>query len=289
MMVSLDRNSLVELAQKLAQLYPSIEDSRPIFADIANLNTTTIKFDSRGLCNWLNILSETHRQSVDGTLIQKLLERTRQDFPDEQVVLQAFQIDWSQEAVGKLLTDTISAYELEWQRNLEDLLKIPNETWNADRDPPSALLQAKYGVVQFLFRKDELADLQAWCDDESPAKVRLYTGVGGLGKTRLLLEFCAVQKTKGWNTGFLVAEQAERILEGAWSTFLMQGTPLLVVLDYAETQTKELNPLLSEVYKRFKTLTHKVRIVLLARAKGKSMTLEQALELALENSGSSSG
>lgn len=225
-MPSLDRSSLLELAQKLAQLYPSIEDSRPVVHDIADFDTTTIKFDLRGLFNWLNILGEAHRQSVDGTLVQTLLERTRQGFPDEHVISQGMQIEWNQEGVGKLIADTMSAYELEWQRKLEDLLKIPDETWNADRDPPSALLQAKYSVVPFLFRKDELAELQAWCDDKSPVKVRLYTGVGGMGKTRLLLEFCAIQKTRGWNTGFLVAEQAEKILEGVWSSFLAQDAPL---------------------------------------------------------------
>jgi hypothetical protein len=266
-MASLDRNSLIELAQKLAQLYPSIEDSRPIVADIANLNTTTIKFDFRGLFNWLNILSEAHRQSIDGALVHKLLERTRQDFPDEQVVLQAFQIDWNQETVGKLIADTISAYELEWQRKLEQLLTLPKQTYNPQLDPPSALLQAKYEVVPFQYREADLASLRAWTENEKPVALHLYHGVGGLGKTRLFLEFGRELKEQNWLSGFLNLEEAEKSLS-SWDALLYQDKPMLLIVDYAETRLESLKGLLQTVYGCFGKLPQKLRLVLLARSDG---------------------
>jgi tetratricopeptide (TPR) repeat protein len=266
-MALLNRTHVIELARKLAHFYPSVEDSKPVVNDIADLDTTTISFDPRGLFNWLSILSEAHRQNSDGTLVHCLLERIRQDFLDEQVVLQALQFEWNHATVGNLITNTINAYELEWQRKLEQIVILPKQTYNPDLDPPSALLQAKYEVVPFQYRGADLESLRVWCESEKRIALRLYHGVGGLGKTRLLLHFCRELKEQGWLSGFLNLEDAEGFLS-SWDALLYQDKPMFLVVDYAETRLESLKGLLQTVYRCFGKLPQKLRLVLLARSNG---------------------
>ncbi|MEO1303303.1 MAG: hypothetical protein AAFV36_09070, partial [Myxococcota bacterium] len=56
---------------------------------------------------------------------------------------------------------------------------------------PGALLTARYEVVPFVdaVRIDELALLEAWWADDVATSVRLFTGSGGTGKTRLFIEW----------------------------------------------------------------------------------------------------
>jgi hypothetical protein len=39
--------------------------------------------------------------------------------------------------------------------------------------------------VDFVGRENELVALMAWCQDDSESRLRLVTGPGGVGKTRL--------------------------------------------------------------------------------------------------------
>ncbi|TDL37478.1 tetratricopeptide repeat protein [Kocuria rosea] len=67
---------------------------------------------------------------------------------------------------------------------------------------PGALLQAQHGMVPFADRSDQLADLQAWCQQQGTLALRVVTGDGGAGKTRLAAELCVVMAARGWDTGF---------------------------------------------------------------------------------------
>lgn len=141
-------------------------------------------------------------------------------------------------------------------------LVIPSRTFDPTRSPPGALLRAEYGIVPFHGRHPELQDLMDWCEARPPVAVRLYTGPGGMGKTRLLIEACTRLASRGWATGFLgsrtdVADEGERAL---WRG----ATPTLVVLDYAETRQETLNDVLSALFDAQRTVP--ARVVLLARA-----------------------
>src|SRR4051812_27885475 len=99
-----------------------------------------------------------------------------------------------------------------------------------------------------------------WCKETASAGVRLYTGAGGMGKTRLFIEICQQLLAKRWRAGFLdhrVASAPQAI----WSKLVHQPDPLLLVIDYAETRRAELVALLREVF--LVGDERRVRIVLL--------------------------
>lgn len=251
------------LAKTLATLYPQTKDARAVVHDVG-LDATAIAFDPRALINWLEIL-----QNAQASLgVPELLLRCREDFPADPELKTAQTWNWNLPETQAQLAEQIQLLHLEWKGKLRKVLTLPQADWVLDRDPPSALIQAKYQTVPFLFREQELSSLHQWCHDPRNLAIRLYWGQGGMGKTRLMLEFCAQIKQQGWRAGFLDAVQAKALLEGGWEVLLIQDQPTLIVIDYAEGRIDELVPLLQEAYQRFGKLAHKVRLVLLSRSMG---------------------
>jgi tetratricopeptide (TPR) repeat protein len=135
---------------------------------------------------------------------------------------------------------------------------------------PADLLRPEHAVVAFRER-EELHSLTEWCLPEavgtaSPVhgpdvQVRLLTGPGGSGKTRLANELSARLEQHGWTTLRLSADTSAPLgcLAGV-------RRPLLVVLDYAETRVGQLKELLKAVDRE--DLSNPVRILALARRKG---------------------
>ena len=110
-----------------------------------------------------------------------------------------------------------------WQGSLES---PPPQSW-------ARLLDPRRELVGFVGRKEELAALVAWCQDEDAARLRLVTGQGGVGKTRLAVELAERMKKHGWT-----CERVADGKEGEAITALRavtRGRALLVV-DYAETR-----------------------------------------------------
>ena len=110
-----------------------------------------------------------------------------------------------------------------WQGSLES---PPPQSW-------ARLLDPRRELVSFVGRKQELAALVAWCQDEDAARLRLVTGQGGVGKTRLAVELAERMKKHGWT-----CERVADGKEGEAITALRavtRGRALLVV-DYAETR-----------------------------------------------------
>ena len=125
---------------------------------------------------------------------------------------------------------------------------------------PAGLLDPRRGVAGFLGREHELAGLLAWCQDCRARGVRLVTGPGGIGKTRLSVELCARLATEGW--------RCERPGDGAEGGALaavrrLHRGRVLLVVDYAETR-EGLGGLLRAVAAD----EGPVRVLLLARSAG---------------------
>ena len=128
-------------------------------------------------------------------------------------------------------------------------------------DPsPGHLLTAAHEVVPFHteLRRKELDDLAEWCDNDARASVWLWTGEGGTGKTRLMIEWCRQLRAQGWHAGFL-----HRYLEDGVGRLAVGKAPRLVVIDYAETRQDVVRSLLYHAA----TALHGpcCRVVLLAR------------------------
>lgn len=140
-------------------------------------------------------------------------------------------------------------------------LSLPRASWRRGVSPPGALLRADYEVVPFHYRQTELDDLEAWCLDGKNLGIRLYTGAGGMGKTRLALEICRRLRRAGWQAGLV---DHERPAAETWRRLLEIGGPRLLVVDYAETRRPLLEELLRLLFQH--SSQEPVRLLLLARA-----------------------
>jgi hypothetical protein len=141
-------------------------------------------------------------------------------------------------------------------------LRVEEMEYRPQICPPGALLRAEYGIVPFHSRHEELGGLLDWCHGEESFQVRLYTGAGGMGKSRLALEACKILRQEGWLTGFLFP--SPRLSQDEiWRDLMGRGKPALVVVDYAESNQDVLVRLLSEIYRARKG---RMRLLLLARA-----------------------
>lgn len=134
---------------------------------------------------------------------------------------------------------------------------------------PSALLHAKYRYIQFYQsgRQAMLDRLHAFCDGDARAAVWLIHADGGMGKTRLMIEFCEDLRKRGWLAGFLPKSTKLDRFEALAASELSA----LVVIDYAESRP-EL-PALLELLTQAKDRGSPLRLVLLARNAGDWWTL----------------
>jgi hypothetical protein len=126
--------------------------------------------------------------------------------------------------------------------------------------PVARYLRPEEAVVPFRHRP-ELDELFRWCVADSHAAVRLVTGDGGTGKTRLALRLGEELAANGWQS-LWVPRDAERDAVQAVHTI---GQPCVLVVDYAETRG-ELAGLLDDL-----AADHDgpdLRLLLLARSAG---------------------
>lgn len=99
----------------------------------------------------------------------------------------------------------------------------------ASRDGLAELLDPASRVVPFTGREAELAELLEWCRAPHPAQVRLTTGAGGVGKTRLAVEAARRLARSGWRCVWVRPEtEAARVLRDAAA-----GRRTLVIVDDA--------------------------------------------------------
>lgn len=142
---------------------------------------------------------------------------------------------------------------------------LHHRVWDGRWRPPGSLLQAEFEVVPFEFRYQELDELKNWCNNRGAhhTALRLFTGAGGMGKTRLAIEFCRHMQKDGWRAGFL-DYNAFREDEQRWGELLSECVPLLLVFDYAEHHLEQLSWLLPVIMAR-KPDNVELRLLLLAR------------------------
>ncbi len=145
-------------------------------------------------------------------------------------------------------------------------LSIPRQDWTGDEDSPAGLLRAEHAIVPFHGRDRERDELDAWCTDDQKLAVRLLTGEGGMGKTRLLLEIARRREQDGWLAGFLTKGEADRAPAEAWAALVAREKPLFLVTDYAETRRDLVVPIVRGMLDlKADGDAPPVRLVLLAR------------------------
>jgi tetratricopeptide (TPR) repeat protein len=141
-----------------------------------------------------------------------------------------------------------------------------HEAWRAvaEKPPPQSwarLLDPRREVVRFLGRETELTALIDWCEDDQAGRLRLITGPGGVGKTRLSVELADRMRQLGWSS--------ERVADGSEADVIsrlraVKRGRMLLIVDYAETRAG-LAHLLTELASN---KGEGVRVLLLARSAG---------------------
>jgi Trypsin-like peptidase domain/Tetratricopeptide repeat len=142
-------------------------------------------------------------------------------------------------------------------------------TMRPARLSPAQLLVPDAAVVPFHGREQLLDELRDWCLGAEVAGVRLVTGPGGQGKTRLALRLAdRMQDGHGWSAGLLRPDP--RTGDPVDLTPLAAtGIPILLVVDYAETRTTALHRLLTLAAETaYAGDIANLRILALARAAG---------------------
>lgn len=144
-----------------------------------------------------------------------------------------------------------------------DLHYPESQQWDARYSPPGALLKAEYAAVPFHHRDEELKELHQWCLQGERLAVRMYTGAGGMGKTRLAIEHCQRMKRQyRWTTGFLKQRQLQLGEQPyVWLDKEKYLTPMLIVIDNAEARREETIALLKAALQA----GNRVRVLLLSR------------------------
>ena len=130
---------------------------------------------------------------------------------------------------------------------------------------PAMLLRAEAEAVSFRGREREQQSLLSWClGGDQGLSVRVLTGPGGQGKTRLARWMIAAVRESGWSSGELSADIADdRPGRDASLGLLARMTePVLVVVDYAESRPQQVRQLIE----RIRSTAGRVRILLVARS-----------------------
>ena len=132
---------------------------------------------------------------------------------------------------------------------------------------PSQWLQAHNRLIPLLGRETELADMSAFLDSEGTFLWRAFSGDGGVGKTRFILEVATDASARGWQAGFVDKSQLSRFVSASDADRWRPMLPTLIVVDYAASKTEELSELLELLAKLELSngADHPIRLVLLER------------------------
>ncbi len=143
------------------------------------------------------------------------------------------------------------------------------------RDIPLTALKAPVRLVPFVGRERERDALKAWAKAlaAAPARagLRVVTGPGGMGKTRLAVETAAALCAEGWEAFFLPPEPLRGAadpahLNPAAEAWFTPSRPTLYILDYAEQIAPErLRALLATLHASAARRAHPVALLFLMR------------------------
>jgi tetratricopeptide (TPR) repeat protein len=145
---------------------------------------------------------------------------------------------------------------------LAELLLAPLPQRPENRNSASYLLDPQFEVVPFRGRNKLLGQLERWCEEPGGLRVRLITGTGGQGKSRLAHRLANRMASRGWLAGLV----KEKLTDPALDRLQATSMPCLLVLDYAEGGIKEINRLVDGLFGTKRT--GPVRLLLLARGAG---------------------
>ncbi len=147
------------------------------------------------------------------------------------------------------------------------LTQYERRTKLASRDASEVALLSAYraDVLPLIGRDREIADLRRWLDDPAAVSVRVLTGAGGRGKTRLALELARAISKDGWLAGFASADELDRFRRQDHIEHWRWDKPLLAIVDYAASRADQIRNWLGELVDASLEDRPKLRLLLLER------------------------
>jgi len=136
---------------------------------------------------------------------------------------------------------------------------------------PAQLLNAIYEVVPFRGRTRELQVLRDFLQAEGDTAALVIEGEGGLGKTRLAMEFVRLAQRDGWRAGFLTASASGHVLQGGLAEITDTDRDALIVVDYGEDRPEQV----AEIVQAWVTAPATTRRRLLILVRKKSLLSER--------------
>lgn len=269
---------LFESMGELPDLSPAAS-SLPFRLHVAPLASGTQVIEDEAIWGFVSqAMRKTLALEMEGAAIAELAHRQRQYALDAVVMKGVMDFadhgrdDHFKEFAARASAECLIAFLREQvrpqgQAGIDDLV-TPGTSAPPDGDlAPSSLLEARHQLVPWYqaSRVDVLSTLDEWADDGRRAvAVRLLHGEGGLGKTRLAIEWLRRRRARGEVAGFLVSEPGPRWLERLCGL----GPPVTVVVDYAESRA-DLGALVERVAAHASAAgARRVRLLLLARNDG---------------------
>ncbi|MFD7459229.1 MULTISPECIES: ATP-binding protein [unclassified Streptomyces] len=141
----------------------------------------------------------------------------------------------------------------------------PDRTWLLDL--PSRMLNARFEVVDFTGREEELAELRRWRDHGPRLSVQWLHAPGGQGKSRLAAQFAKESEAAGWTVA--TAARGPGVAHpppGSQDLRTDTRAGVLLVVDYADRwPVAHLTWLLSNTF--LHRATDQARVLLLARSR----------------------
>lgn len=111
----------------------------------------------------------------------------------------------------------------------------PREQWSE-----GDLLESRHGVVPFRGRAEQLDALVDWCERGDGQRIRLLTGGGTVGKSRLARELCRTMSGRGWVAGVVDPLHVE------FTGVCALKERRLLIVDDADAHAGQLDVLLTE-------------------------------------------
>jgi tetratricopeptide (TPR) repeat protein len=127
---------------------------------------------------------------------------------------------------------------------------------------PAALLRADVEAVGFRGREELMDQLESWCLTPGGYSVRLLTGAGGQGKTRLACELGRRLAARSWAVLRLAPAPADPSPD--YRVLGALRVPVLVIVDYAEARAGQVGAVVNELARG----SAPARLLLLARTAG---------------------
>ena len=118
------------------------------------------------------------------------------------------------------------------------------------------LLDWRIAIAKMVGRDEEMEALRAWADHDNPISVKIISGPGGAGKSRLAGQFALSLQDEDWSAGFVK-------LDGRDQVYRQGENGSLLIIDYPEERQKRMDTLFEDLAAL--DGSHKLRILFLTR------------------------